>query len=101
MIVDYFVDSLKVAVNERDRFSGHVEPDWSISRKRADLPRSVLHSMRHIALSLIEKAGMPTGIVSWWADHYDIKFTSSQYMHASAKNLHERSTALGKLYKLN
>jgi integrase len=67
--------------------------------KRAGVPRIVLHGARHTALSLMEKAKVPISIVSRWAGHYDIKFTYSQYVHASDEDLHEGTAALGKLYK--
>lgn len=105
----------KLAAGEAYQDSGYVVTDelgqrvhpewysdeWERVRKRAGVPRIVLHGARHTAISLMEKAGVPISIISMWAGHHSVKFTYGQYVHANTEDLQEGSKALGKLYKVN
>jgi integrase len=89
-----------------DELGQPVHPEWYSDefervRKRAGLPRIVLHGARHTAISLMEKAKVPISIISKWAGHYDVKFTYSQYVHANDEDLHEGTAALATLYKIS
>lgn len=89
-----------------DELGEPVHPEWYSDefervRKRAGVPRIVLHGARHTAISLMEKARVPISVISKWAGHYDVKFTYSRYVHASAADLREGTAALAALYKIS
>ncbi len=89
-----------------DELGEPVHPEWYSDefervRKRAGVPRIVLHGARHTAISLMEKAKVPISIISKWAGHYDVKFTYSRYVHATDEDLHEGTAALAALYKIS
>jgi integrase len=82
-----------------------VHPEWYSDEfgrilRSAKLRRNTLHDSRHITLSLMEKAGVPSSVISKWAGHYDSAFTQKTYVHAGDENLAQGAEKLAKIYKI-
>ena len=88
-----------------DELGNAVGPEWfsdEFGREaaRAGVRRITLHSARHIACTLMEKAGVSISIVSHWAGHASPEFTYRVYVHASDDDLGSGRDALGQIYKI-
>jgi integrase len=87
-----------------DELGAAVHPEWYSDEfhriaKRAGVRRIRLHEGRHTALSLMEKAGVPTSIIAAWAGHYSAAFTMATYVHANPEDLGSGRDALASIYR--
>jgi integrase len=87
-----------------DELGAAVHPEWYSDEfhriaKRAGVRRIRLHEGRHTALSLMEKAGVPTSIIAAWAGHYSAAFTMATYVHANPEDLAAGRDALAAIYR--
>jgi integrase len=87
-----------------DELGAAVHPEWYSDEfhriaKRAGVRRIRLHEGRHTALSLMEKAGVPTSIIAAWAGHYSAAFTMATYVHANPEDLGAGRDALASIYR--
>lgn len=87
-----------------DELGAPVHPEWYSDEfhriaKRAGVRRIRLHEGRHTALSLMEKAGVPTSIIAAWAGHYSAAFTMATYVHANPEDLAAGRDALASIYR--
>jgi integrase len=63
--------------------------------ERAGAPGVRLHDLRHGAITVAIKAGVPADVVSRFAGHSSVAFTLQTYTHRNADELAEVATALG------
>lgn len=67
---------------------GHVEYRWRLLRARADIPQqTVIHDLRHTALTILELGGSPRNVVQAIAGHASATMTSHYTDHASVDDM--------------